>query len=235
MVLISRSSYVATTSYPYRLTGKYQYTADLLALDRCRAPQPRHILPLMASIVTPLPWREWQMRLATHPDRNFANLVVTGIKEGFRVRYDYSSHTCKKSPKNMQSAREGRAVINEYLAQECAEGRTLGSFDKQSLPQLQVSRLGVVPKHTPGLWHLIVDLSSPDGHSVNDGISRSLCSLTYVSVDTAVNLVEQLGRGTLLAKVDIRSAYRMLPIHPDDRWLLGNPIWAPVSPKYIYG
>ena len=66
-----------------------------------------------------------------------------------------------------------------------------------------------------------MDLSSPDGHSVNDGISRSLCSLTYVSVDTAVKLVEQLGRGTLLAKVDIRSAYRMLPIHPDDRWLLG--------------
>ena len=79
----------------------------------------------------------------------------------------------------------------------------------------------MVPKHTPGQWRLIVDLSSPAGHSVNDGISRSLCSLTYVSVDTAVKLVEQLGRGTLLAKVDIQSAYRMLPIHPDDRWLLG--------------
>ena len=43
---------------------------------------------------------------------------------------------------------------------------------------------------------------------------------TYVSVDMAVKLVEQLGRGILLAKVDIRSVYRMLPIHPDDRWLL---------------
>ena len=146
-------------------------------------------------------------------------LVVTGIKEGFGVRYDYSSHTCKKLPKNMQSAREGWAAINEYLAQECAEGRILGQFVEQSLPQLQVSRLGVVPKHTPGLKRLIVDLSSPDGHRVNDGISRSLCSLTYVSVDTAVKLVEQLGQGQV--KVDIRSAYRMLPIHPDDRWFLG--------------
>ena len=43
----------------------------------------------------------------------------------------------------------------------------------------------------------------------------------YVSVDTAVKLVEELGRGTLLSKVDIRSAYGMLPIHPDDCWLLG--------------
>lgn len=105
----------------------------------------------MSSIVTLLPWREWQMSLMTHPDRDFANLVVTGIKEGFCVRYDYSSHTCKKSPKNMQSAREGRAAINKYLAQECAEGRILGPFNEQSLPQLQLSHLGVVPKHTPGL------------------------------------------------------------------------------------
>lgn len=91
------------------------------------------------------------MSLTTHPDRDFANLVVTGIKEGFRVGYDYFSHTCKKSPKNMQSAREGRAAINKYLAQECAKGRILGLFNEQSLPQLQLSHLGVVPKHTPGL------------------------------------------------------------------------------------
>ena len=76
----------------------------------------------------------------------------------------------------------------------------------------------MVPKHTSELWHLILDLLSPAGHGVSDGISRSLCSFTYVSVDMAVKLVEQLGRGTLLAKLDIR----MLPIHPDDWWLLGR-------------
>ena len=47
------------------------------------------------------------MSLTTHTDKDFANLVVTGIKKGFHVEFDYSSHTCKKSPKNMQSAREG--------------------------------------------------------------------------------------------------------------------------------
>ncbi len=31
----------------------------------------------------------------------------------------------------------------------------------------------------------------------------------------------KLGRGTLLAKVDIQNAYRNIPVHPDDRWLLG--------------
>ncbi len=172
--------------------------------------------------MTPLHWREWGVSLRNHPDRNFANFVVNGIKEGFRIGFDYTSHRCKKSTRNMPSATEqGHAIISSYLAKECAEGRVLGPFEEHFFPQLQVSRIGVVPKHTPGQWRLIVDLSSPEGYSVNDGISRQLCSLSYISVDTAAKIVAQKGRGTLLAKVDIRNAYRNLPIHPDDRWLLG--------------
>ena len=144
-----------------------------------------------------------------------------GIKEGFRVGYDYRSRVCKSSTANMPSAMEGRLVVSAYLAKECAEGRVLGPFDEHLLPQLHVSRLGVVPKHSPGQWRIIVDLSSPEGRSVNDGISKDLCSLSYVSVAKAAEAVSRMGPGALLAKVDIRSAYRMLPIHPDDRWLLG--------------
>ncbi len=148
-------------------------------------------------------------------------MVVSGIQGGFRVGFDYSSHRCKKAKKNMVSAEGGRLVISQYLAKECTEGRVLGPLDEHLLPQIQVSRLGVVPKHTLGQWRLIVDLSSPEGASVNDGISRSLCSLSYVSVDTAADIVAKTGRGSLLAKIDISNAYRMLPIHPEDRWLLG--------------
>ena len=31
----------------------------------------------------------------------------------------------------------------------------------------------------------------------------------------------QLGRGSLLAKIDIKSAYRLIPVHPYDRKFLG--------------
>ena len=65
------------------------------------------------------------------------------------------------------------------------------------------------------------DLSSPKGNSVNDGINKELCSLSYVSVDTIAKQVTVLGRGTLLAKMDVRSAYRLIPVHPCDRPLLG--------------
>lgn len=68
---------------------------------------------------------------------------------------------------------------------------------------------------------MIVDLSHPKGDSVNDWINPSLRSLTYTSVDKAADRILQLGRGALIAKSDIQSAYRIVPVHPEDRWLLG--------------
>ena len=64
-------------------------------------------------------------------------------------------------------------------------------------------------------------MSSPEGGSVNDGISSNWCSLSYASIDDAAKLVVAVGRGALLAKLDIESAYRIVPVHPNDRHLLG--------------
>ena len=83
---------------------------------------------------------------------------------------------------------------------------------------VHVSLLGVIPKSEPGKWRVILDLSSPEGGSVNDGINKELCSLSYMSVDEVVARVVQLGKGALMAKF---AAYRNVPVHPDDRWLLG--------------
>ena len=66
-----------------------------------------------------------------------------------------------------------------------------------------------------------MDLSSPLGKSVDDGISSELASLSYISIDEIARLVASMGRGTLLAKMDIHNAYRMVPVHPEDRALLG--------------
>ena len=67
-------------------------------------------------------------------------------------------------------------VIRDYLAVECNEGQVLGPLDPLALPQMHVSQFGVIPKGNTGKWQLIVDMSSPEGQSVNDGIRESLCS-----------------------------------------------------------
>ena len=66
-----------------------------------------------------------------------------------------------------------------------------------------------------------MDLSAPQGHSVNNGIDKELCSMHYTSLDEAAIKVCQLGKGTLLAKMDTRQAYRNIPVAPEDKALLG--------------
>ena len=66
-----------------------------------------------------------------------------------------------------------------------------------------------------------MDLSSPSGLSVNDGITKELCSLRYASLDLTAAKVAELGPGALLAKMDICQAYRNIPVAPEDKPLLG--------------
>ena len=48
-------------------------------------------------------------------------------------------------------------------------------------------------------WHLIINLSAPEGYSINDGIGKELSSVSYNSVDNVVACILKLGRGALLA------------------------------------
>ena len=91
-----------------------------------------------------------------------------------------------------------------------------------NLPGVMISRFGVIPKSgQPGKWRLIVDLSAPSLASVNDGISTLDSGMAYSSVSDAARMILQLGPGTEMAKIDIASAFRLIPVHPDDRYLLG--------------
>ena len=55
---------------------------------------------------------------------------------------------------------------------------------------------------------------------MNNGVDVELCSLAYASIDDAAATILRLGRFTELAKLDVTSAYHMVPLHPDDRLLL---------------
>ena len=74
---------------------------------------------------------------------------------------------------------------------------------------------------TPPTWELRLILSSPAGHSVNDGIADEDYSLQYMKVDDIIAGIMSLGRGSLVAKFDVQNAYLIVPVHTDDRQLLG--------------
>ena len=200
----------------------YCYIDDLKVIEQCRCDS--RALPAAAlKISTPLRVESWREMLRDHPDKQYVKYILDGIEHGFRIGFNGNkSPGLQSATNNMQSASEHDLVISDYLHDECMEGHIAGPFSSNDTQGVHISRFGVIPKKSqPGKWRLIVDLSYPMEASVNDGIDSGVCSLSYASVDDAADTIIQLGRDTCLAKLDIKSAYRMVPVHPEDRWLLG--------------
>ena len=126
----------------------------------------------------------------------------------------------RPAQRNHRSVEQRPEVIKQHIENECQTGRLLGPVPPGLVAACQVSPIGLVPKSQPGAWRLIVDLSFPEGHSVNDGIESDLASMRYSHIDDAVRVIRVLGQGALLAKVDLKSAYRVIPVHRDDWHLL---------------
>ena len=63
----------------------------------------------------------------------------------------------------MLSAVEHPEVVDEYLLKERKRGFLLRPFQRKDMPEVVISRFGVMPKGgQPGKWRLIVDLSHPE-------------------------------------------------------------------------
>ena len=101
---------------------------------------------------------------------------------------------------------------------------------------VQVSRFGVISKKIPGKWRLIIDLLAPRYRSVNDGINEDLAYLAYVSVDNMVEVITALGGEVFMGKGDVKEAYHLIPVHPEDRgswgWC-GMETYCLISPSHL--
>ena len=122
---------------------------------------------------------EFSQELAGHPDQNAVSYVINGLRNGLWLRFHHS-HRLKTAKKNKPSALQHPSVINNYLANEVALHWVAGPYVSLPLPNLPFCSFGVIPKTGQlGKWHLIVDLSSPSGSSVNDGINAEEFSMHY--------------------------------------------------------
>ena len=199
--------------------GCYRYTDDLLALASASASSPQLTCPHYRS---PVRMDALAPFLEAHPDQAFAAYTSEGFRTGFRIDFRHGFAQLKSRKRNHPSCRSNPSVVEEKLRVELAAGRLYGPVPTHLLSGVHVSPMGLVPKpHQENKFRMIVDLSTPAQKSVNDGIPSDLCSLKYSSVDDAVAKIQVLGKGTMLVKSDLKDAYRIVPVHPDDYHLLG--------------
>ena len=64
-------------------------------------------------------------------------------------------------------------------------------------------------------------MSAPAGDGINDYIKPLDYSLQYATIDNAIAICYKLGKGALMAKVDLKNAFRLCPVRPEDWHLLG--------------
>ncbi|XP_075208100.1 uncharacterized protein LOC142312998 [Anomaloglossus baeobatrachus] len=132
---------------------------------------------------------------------------------------------------NLASVNQHEEFVLEHIRKELYQGRIEGPFSNPTFQDFRISPLGIVPKKEPGTFRVIHHLSYPKDFSLNDEVDTDLASVHYASFDMAVELLRTFGSKALLAKTDIKSAFRILPVDPDGPltvWIIGHSFvfWA---------
>ena len=146
--------------------------------------------------------------------------LVEGFTHGFKIPYEGEEGPllAQNSPSTQQNPQAVQANIDKELL----AGRIAGPFKEPPFPNFKSSPIGLIPKKDPGHYRTIHNLSYPyRSGSVNHGISHANSTVQYASFNQAINILNTLPSGAFLAKSDIRSAFRLLPIHPQSYHLLG--------------
>ena len=136
----------------------------------------------------------------------------------------------------------GHHRAGEYLTKECSEGRVLSPA---LFPSIHTSRFGVIPKGPSRKWRLMVNMSSSEGLSINNGIDESPSTMSHVGVVDVIKGIVLYSKAARLTKVDVRRAYCNIPMHPNNTWLMGmqwegslyvdTPFGLRSAPKVFYG
>ena len=174
---------------------------------------------LRNKIVTPINFDRLSRHLEGY-DINIKNILVNGFKFGFDIGYRGVPNS-NINVSNLKSALERPIVVSEKIRKELEANRLVGPFPYPPFEFFQINPIGLVPKKEPDTFRLITHLSSPPGQSINDGIDHEFSEVHYSSIQDAISLLINLGKGVFMAKCDIRSAFRLLPVLPEQYHLLG--------------
>ena len=98
---------------------------------------------------------------------------------------------------------------------------------------------------TTSKWHLILNLSSPEGHRVDDGIPKPPFSVQHVTVDAFIAdimaMARELSEPSFMCWVLTKMWPSILEISHSSEWCgmpllhgYGSPLWSAVSTRYLY-
>ena len=121
-----------------------------------------------------------------------------------------------------------RDKVEQTIRQEIRDGNYIITSTKPTI----VSALGAVPKQDSNNIRLIHDCSRPDNGNLNS-YANEAPPFSFVTIDHATSLIKP---NAFLAKLDLKSAYRHVPLHPSNYEATGL-AWTfagDSTPTYLY-
>ena len=163
----------------------------------------------------------WDHYLQGYWDRQLSLL----IKFGFPLDYN-REEVLRSQETNHSSAIDSPDDIKAYLDEEMQHDAILGPFDTMPIKEMHISHMMTREKPNAPHRRVIIDLSFPQGQSVNTGIPKDCYLgtpfvLKLPTVDTITDQIKVLGKGCMFYKVDISRAFRHVKLDPLEYDLLG--------------
>ena len=128
---------------------------------------------------------------------------------------------------NHKGGTEYTDALIKYRDKEMAKGAIMGPYKSPPFKsKLGISPLSTRPKKNTQERRVILDLSFPEGCSVNDGIEKDYylgfhTELTFPKIDEFALRIWQIGKGAVMFKIDLSRYFRQIPLDPGDYSLIG--------------
>ena len=125
---------------------------------------------------------------------------------------------CRRASKstNAPSAYEYPAQVTDAVASWVSKGFVYGPVAAEDVPAVaKVNGIMCRPKPN-GSVRIILNMSSPEGNCVNEGIDNSKFPAKMSSTKKWLKVINKAGRGALMAKLDWSDAYKHVRVRKED-------------------
>jgi len=169
--------------------------------------------------ISPLNRDAWASNLEDYPDREFVDALLNIIDVGATI--GHTGMQKHQSCKNLRSAIDYPNIISKEIDGLLEEGRIHGPFEAPPMANFRCSPLGTATRKRNPKRRVFNHYSWPRDASVNDETPDFEGVIKYDSFVSAAAALRSAGKGSLMAKLDLKDAYRHIPIRSTDWNLLG--------------
>ena len=163
----------------------------------------------LLGVPTPINVNRLEIALADHPNRGFVSYLL----QTFRANIGFFGRRSPRFSRNLTTALSQPDIVRANSDKEVSLGRVAGPFSTPPFPNFQVLPTGLVPKKYSDKFGTIFHHSFQKSGftSINYSTSKEDFSLSYITIDTAIEGILANGRGCFLAKTDVDSAFFLYP------------------------